>query len=143
MKTSELLNTINETENSLEFMLPSGETIKGDLHITEIKNVTVDSTDCGGFKHSFQETVIQLWLNESSKKDAKWTTSKASKIFEIVGNQRDFLVDAEAFFEFGDSNHLTSKYSITPERHDDGLILHLGAIYPQCKPRLLQQTSCC
>jgi hypothetical protein len=143
MKTSELLNKINETEKSLLFQLPEGDLIKGDLHITEVKNVHVDSTDCGGFKHSFQETVIQLWLNEDSPKEEDWTTTKAAKIFDIVGNQREYLLEADAFIEFGDSNNVNSKYGVEFDENDNELKILLNEVYPLCKPRTLMQNSCC
>jgi len=135
MKTSDLLKTMNNQDQSLEFRLPGGVKIHGDLHITEVKNITIDSTDCGGFSHSFQETVIQLWLNEDSDKIANWTTEKAREIFNIVGNQRAYLNDAPAFFEFGDSQHITSKYGIKLNQEGDTVVLDLVNQYPECKPK--------
>ncbi len=143
MKTSDFLSILHDTDQPLNFRLPDGEIINGDLHITEVKNVTVDSTDCGGFKHSFQETVVQLWLDENSGKQESWTTSKAAKIFDIVGKQRDHLLDAEAFIEFGDSSHLTSKYAINLLKDDASLTIQLQKIFPKCKPRSLNQSACC
>lgn len=143
MKTSEFLNKINESDRALYFQLPDGEIIEGDLHITEVKNINIDSTDCGGFKHSFKETVIQLWLNEGSSKTENWTTSKATKIFDIVGKQREYLYDAEAFIEFGDSKHVTSKYAVSMDEKSDELTVLLKTVYPQCKPRLFSMKACC
>ena len=143
MKTSEFLSKINESDRSLLFKLPNGDLINGDLHITEVKNVHVDSTDCVGFKHSFKETVIQLWLNEDSNINERWSTGKAAKIFDIVGKQRDYLEDAEAFIEFGDSQNITSKYAIQVEEKNQEVTVLLNAVYPQCKPRLLNQNACC
>lgn len=143
MNTLELLNKIKETDRALNFQLPNGDFIKGDLHITEVKNVHVDSTDCGGYKHSFKETIIQLWLNENSSKTEYWTTSKATKIFDLVGQQRDYLIEAEAFIEFGDSSHITSKYAVEFEEKDDQLTAKLKYVFPQCKPRSLFKNACC
>ncbi|MGB0346160.1 MAG: DUF6428 family protein [Balneolaceae bacterium] len=143
MKTSELLNTINENNRLLNFQLPDGEMIVGDLHITEVKNIHVDSTDCGGFKHSFEETVIQLWLNEESNEVEHWSTSKARNIFDIVGEQRDYLYDSDVFIEFGDSKHLTSKYAIEFSGNEDSLTIHLKNLYPQCKPKNNMENACC
>ena len=143
MKTQELLNKVKETNRSLKFQLPDGDYIKGDLHITEVKNIHIESTDCGGFKHSFQETVIQLWLNEDSSKTEYWTTSKAANIFDIVGNQREYLPESETFIEFGDSRHITSKYALEIDDKEDQLTIRLKTVYPQCKPRALNQNACC
>ncbi len=143
MKTSELLNSINEINRALIFKFPDGELIEGDLHITEVKNVHVDSTDCGGFKHSFQETIIQLWLDEESTKTENWTTDKATKILNIVGKQRDYLLDSEVFIEFGDSKHITSKYAIEIVENDNTMTIQLANVYPQCKQRTLMKNACC
>lgn len=143
MKTSEILNTLNQENKELEFLLPDGESITGDLHITEIKNVNVDSTDCGGNTHSFEETIIQLWLNEESNRVADWTIEKARKIFDIVGAQRPYLMDAEAYIEFGDSSHLTSKYGFVAKKVGEKLVLQLEEEKTVCKPRLLHEIACC
>lgn len=143
MKTSNLLDKLRSTNKTLQFQLPDRSLIQGDLHITEVKNVTIESTDCGGFTHDYQETVIQLWLNESSKKEANWSTFKASKIFDIVGKQREFLLDTEAFIEYGDSTHVTTKYTIQLEEEEDVLKISLGHTYPACKPKMLLANACC
>lgn len=67
MYTSDFISRITNTNKELHFVLMDAGTIGGDLHITEIKNVQVDSTDCGGNQHSYKETVVQLWQNERSK----------------------------------------------------------------------------
>ncbi|MCG8373130.1 MAG: DUF6428 family protein, partial [Balneolales bacterium] len=74
MKTIDFLHTLNHSNKKLSFLLPGSEVISGDLHITEVKNTHIISTDCGGNSHEFEETVIQLWINENSGLTPKWTT---------------------------------------------------------------------
>ena len=143
MKTSELISLLNSNDTSLSFLLPSGEEIGGDLHITEVKNVHVNSTDCGGNAHQFEETIIQLWKNERSLKKAKWSTSKAKKIMDTVARTQPFLNDTEVFFEYGDSSLQTGKFGVQAGISSEGVTLYLQGVATQCKPSKLSKVGCC
>lgn len=113
MNTQAFINTlISNTNKDLSFILPDDTRLSGDLHITEIQNHKVDSVDCGGNAHQYDETVVQLWINEASKDVAEWRTEKALKIFGIVGKKIEYKDEAELFIEFGDSSHPTIRYSV-------------------------------
>ncbi|SMO47699.1 DUF6428 family protein [Gracilimonas mengyeensis] len=148
MNTSTFIHTlISNSNKELYFTLPDGSRIAGDLHITEIQNHQVDSVDCGGNMHAYQETVVQLWINERSGKTAEWTTDKAIKIIDIVGKKIEYIDDAELFIEFGDSAHPTMKYSVKEVEADTGVVnIHLNVKPTVCKPSLTQTTkagACC
>jgi hypothetical protein len=149
MNTLNFIETlISNTGKELQFTLPDHTTISGDLHITEIQNHTVDSVDCGGNAHQYDETVVQLWINEVSTDVAEWRTEKALKIFEIVGKKIEYKDDAELFIEFGDSAHPTIKYSVK-EIESDGEKVNVVLMVKQtaCKPKLNLEASktgaCC
>jgi hypothetical protein len=128
---------ISNTGKKLQFVLPDETTISGDLHITEIQHHSVDSVDCGGNSHSYNETVVQLWLNDQSNKIAHWTTDKAIKIIDIVGQKRSYKDDAELLIEFGDFNHPTIRYSIgSVNTTDDSVTIQLKIKPTVCKPSL-------
>ena len=113
MNTQTFINTlVSNTSKELSFILPDDTRLSGDLHITEIQNHKVDSVDCGGNAHQYDETVVQLSINESSNNIAEWRTEKALKIFEIVGKKIEYKDDAELFIEFGDSSHPTIRYPV-------------------------------
>lgn len=148
MNTSTFINElINNTDKTLKFRLPDKAVISGDLHITEIQHHAVESVDCGGNSHSYDETVIQLWVNEHSEKESEWTTNKALKIIDLVGKRRAYKNEAELFVEFGDSAHPTIRYSIhgfdeSPEK----LIIGLSVKPTVCKPslnRTPKEAACC
>lgn len=146
MKTNKFLQIINNTEKELNFILPNGEKITGDLHITEVKNVRIDSTDCGGNSHSFEETWLQLWINEDSNRLPYWTTNKAKGIFNIVESKQPFFMDSTIFVEFGDSKNPTSKYSFNVEENETSINLKLWIPPTECKPRSLAnqiESECC
>lgn len=147
MNTQELLYIL-ETEKgkSLKFKLPDGIDITGDLHITEVKNYTVNSVDCGSRASTFDETVIQLWVNDLSDRDPNWTTDKAIGIINKVGKIQDYSPDGEVFIEYGDANYPTIKYSVSEfEVTSNELIIRLYSKPTMCKPReeLELSTSCC
>ena len=72
--------------------------MKGDLHITEVKNVTVASVDCGLNAHDFKETIIQLWVNELSGVEAEWTGEKALNILHKVGLTQRYDLSSTTYF---------------------------------------------
>lgn len=148
MNTSTFINSlVNNSGKELQFSLPDNFMISGDLHITEIQHHSVDSVDCGGNEHSYNETVIQLWVNERSGKEAEWTTNKALKIIDLVSQKKSYKDDAELFIEFGDSAHPTSRYSIqSMEENTERLILGLSVKPTVCKPGLNRNKkvgACC
>ncbi|HBX64731.1 MAG TPA: hypothetical protein DEG32_00690, partial [Balneolaceae bacterium] len=113
MNTSTFIQSlVQNSGKELQFKLPDESIISGDLHITEIQNHKVDSVDCGGNAHEYDETVVQLWINENSSKHAEWIAGKALSIFETVGKKIEYRDAAELFIEFGDSNHPTIRYSV-------------------------------
>ena len=103
--------------------------------------------DCGGNPHSYNETVVQLAINERSSLHAEWTTDKAIKIFNIVGKKSTYVDDAELLIEFGDSNHPTIRYSVAQiEANGDTVLVQMTVKPTVCKPSLnvnKKMASCC
>ncbi len=147
MNTQTFLNTLNNNRNkALSFYLPNGNKLGGDLHITEVMNAKIDSTDCGSNSHRFEETTIQLWKNEHSEKVATWTVDKALKILDKVGDIQPYMNESELFFEYGDSTIPTSRYSVKEVKNTDTEIgLDLYVKPPVCKPSMAEQgaLACC
>jgi hypothetical protein len=148
MNTSTFINTlVNNAGKELQFSLSDGTKVAGDLHITEIQDHHVDSVDCGGNPHSYDETVVQLWINERSGAKAEWSTDKAMKIFDIVGKKLVYKDDAELFIEFGDSNHPTIRYSVnTIDSDSEKVIVDMKVKPTVCKPSLIkteEMGACC
>lgn len=130
-------NLVSNSNKNLSFILPDDTRLSGDLHITEIQNHNVDSVDCGGNAHEYDETVVQLWINESSQEVAEWRTEKALKIFEIVGKKIEYMDDAELLIEFGDSAHETIRYSVGRIVETEQDITIMLTVKPTvCKPRV-------
>ena len=148
MNTSTFIHKlISNSGKKLQFVLPDQTMISGDLHITEIQHHSVDSVDCGGNPHSYHETVIQLSINEWSDKVADWTTDKAIKIIDIVGQKSSFHDDAELLIEFGDSSHPTIRYTVDKFEISAQKVSARMAYKPTvCKPSLIKNkvlAQCC
>lgn len=86
MKTSEFLKLLKDNENKgLVFEYKPGVLVGANYHITEVKNITIDSVDCGAGTDFWKETIIQLW--ESPKEIGKrdyMTSYKALAILNKV-----------------------------------------------------------
>ena len=150
MKTGNFLKLLEkQAGKELIFEYRNQQFVPKAYHITEVKNLQIESVDCGGFEHSDQQTVVQLWVTDTEKADRYMTTAKAKKIFDIVESKRPMQQDAEIFFEYGDATTPTSVYKITAIEEKEGqLIVQLYVPPTECKPRQLLQTvgieeGCC
>lgn len=145
MNTQEFLENLNTHVTSrLRFILPKGKEIKGDLHITEVKSIHINSMDCGSNEYEYEETVIQLWNNEDSTKEANWLGSKAIQIFNEVQSRQKLYLESEAFIEYGDNVMPTSKYSIESiVKAQNDLMINLFVKPTECKPKALFDVTCC
>ncbi|MGB1041491.1 MAG: DUF6428 family protein [Flavobacteriales bacterium] len=103
MKTSEFLTVLEQNPNKkLQFEYHKGQFAREDFHITEIKNVTYDTVDCGGIRNEWSETIVQLWENQ--KPDGNYVdTSRALHIADSVEKVRPTFKDTEIKFEYGNS----------------------------------------
>ncbi len=142
MNTREFLQLLRSNPSKeLLFEYQTGKTIPKAYHITEVKSVHVDSVDCGGKSHAYDETVVQLWTNPKEKKERYMEVSKALKIMDIVDGKKPLLQDTPIFFEYGDEETPTAVYTINKvENGGDYLNLKLSVSPTACKPRKLLNT---
>ena len=145
MKTSEFLNILRENPGlGLEFEIENGCFIKPTFHITEVKNVSIESVDCGANPDSYKQTIVQLMVNPAEAMRKPWTAKKALNIFDKVETLKPIDQDAEIFFEYGDQEIRTSNFSVEDVLFADGHIrLELYAKPTVCKPSLKSGASQC
>ena len=146
MKTSEFLNILKKNPDlRLEFEIESGKFIKPTFHITEVKNVTVESVDCGGNPDSYKQTIVQLMVNPLEEMRKSWSAQKALDIFDKVATLKPMDDEAEIFFEYGDLEVRTSNFSVEDVLFADATIrLELFAKPTVCKPSLNPNArQCC
>ncbi len=144
MKTKEFLELLNDNpEAGLKFEYDLEKFVPDTCHITEVKNVTIDSVDCGGNPDSYKQTIVQLWVPKDEKRRKPWTAQKALSIFQKVDQMTPIDGDTDIFFEYGNGEIRTSNFSVEAINFDDGLTVQLYVQPTVCKPSLAGEVSCC
>ena len=136
MKTSEFLSLLSQNpELPLQFEYEEGKFARPDYHITEIKNVSYDTVDCGGTRNQWTEAVVQLWEDEMPDLNHSVNTSKALKIFSVVENARPTFKDVEVKFEYGNSSFHTAIMKVEGVEVTDKVIVKLFSENTTCKAK--------
>lgn len=129
----------NHSGKELIFEYDQNKFVPNAYHITEIKNVHVESVDCGGYAHDFDQTVVQLWVDNVETSDRAMSAEKAKKIFDIVDNVKPINITAPIFFEWGNTDLKTSQYDVTEVvEAADKVTIKLSVPAVQCKPKSLK-----
>lgn len=136
MKTSELLSLLRQhQEKSLLFEYTNGKFVGANYHITEVKNITVDSVDCGARTDFWKETVVQLWESpeEKGKRDYM-TVDKALSILNRVDGIKPMVKDAEIKFEYSNEDFHTAQLFVDDYLlENQSLIIKLSVEKTNCK----------
>jgi hypothetical protein len=137
MKTQQFLELLTQNEaNELIFEFQEGQFIPKAYHITEVKNVHIESVDCGGRPDEYFQTVVQLWHDGKEETETFMTAKTAAKIFDTVNKIKPLKLDTPIFFEWGDANTRTSVYEVNAV-HILGNQLIVKTFVPPtaCKPK--------
>ncbi|MEM9776814.1 MAG: DUF6428 family protein [Chloroflexota bacterium] len=138
MLVKDFLTHLKGSENQpLLFEIGPGDVVQGGYHITEIKNSTYETIDCGNSLHTWKEVIVQVWVPAEAKAGDPWMPSdKFMKIWDVVDSRLALFKDAEIRIEFGDATHLTSNYHVDGFANtEDGLIVQMAPPRTMCKPR--------
>ena len=145
MKTSKFISLLKKQNGkSLLMEYGPGKNILPGYHITEIKNVSIESVDCGGIQHSEKQTVVQYIDGSENNGSDYMVTDKAASIFDSVDSVKKINEDAEIYIEFGNNEFPTSNYTISDvEISDKNLKFQLEVPATVCKPSLNTNEACC
>lgn len=138
MKTHEFLTLLNENKDkSLLFEYMPGLLIGANYHITEIKNITIDSVDCGAGTDFWKETIIQIYESpEEIGKTEYMTSDKALAILNRVDKIKPMEKEVEVKFEYSNSNFHTAQLFVNDYKiKGTNLILNLGIEKTDCKAK--------
>lgn len=138
MKTNELLLLLKEHPNKkLLFEYTPGNYVAPNYHITEIKNITVDSVDCGAGVDFWKETIIQLWESPEEKDNLEYMSAfKALGILDKVDKIKPMEKEVEVKFEYSNKHFHTAQLFVNDfSFQNDQLILKLGVEQTDCKAR--------
>lgn len=116
MKVSEFITVLKEQKNKeLLFSYAKDKLVGANYHLTEVKNVQFDTTDCGGKTNFWEETHFQLWESptELGKRDYM-TTDKILAILQRVDGIKAIKKDTDLKMEYGNDTFATS---VMPVEH--------------------------
>ncbi len=138
MQTQEFLSLLkNHPNKSLIFEYRNGQTVGANYHITEVKNVTIDSVDCGARTDIWKETIIQLWESPEEKDKREYMSAfKAFGILNKVDKLRPMEKGVEVKFEYSNPDFHTAQLFVNDfEVHEERLLLRLGVEKTDCKAK--------
>lgn len=136
MQTKTFLDLLkNNPGKELIFEYRADQTIPKAYHITEVKNVHIDSVDCGGRASEYFQTIVQLWVSGQETAEKHMLTEKALKIFNIVEGIKPIRKDSPVFFEWGHGPLATSLYEVENVLETEESIKIKMSVPPTvCKP---------
>jgi hypothetical protein len=155
MTTQEFINTLEQNSNQnkeLLFEFSKNQIADTNYHLTEVKNVTFETVDCGGNSNNWKETHLQLWESPAEKgKTGYITVDKALSIINRVHSIKPLLYNAELKVEFGNENFHTSVLNVDSfEIKENQIITKLFVEKTRCKApdvcgtdEVKEEASCC
>jgi len=145
MKTQTFFDLLNQNaDKELIFEYAAGQHVPDNYHITEVKNVHVESVDCGGIAHDYDQTIIQLWVPNDEAAIEPFFAKKASKIFNLVDGIKPINKTTEIFFEYGNTSLPTAHYLVGEVKVEEAQIfVQLVSNAAQCKPQATANASNC
>ena len=145
MQVTEFLDSLSDKgQNEMVFHFDDGERIPREYHVTEVKRVHIDSVDCGHKDDSWEEIIIQLWLNDKpAAADYKVDVRKFQGIWNAVASR--FPFDTQATLRVEYMNHQTTGlYNVSHVQHQSGeTLVGLEGINTSCKARDRVADACC
>ena len=138
MKTKEFLSLLKDnTDKNLLFEYKPGAMVGANYHITEIKNISIDSVDCGAGVDFWKETIIQLWESPMEKDKKEYMTAyKALAILNKVDKIKPMEKEVEVKFEYSNTSfHTAQLFVLSYSIKDNNLLFHLGVEKTDCKAK--------
>ncbi len=138
MKTNEFLSLLKEhADKSLLFEYKNGHFVGANYHITEVKNISIESVDCGAGTDFWKETIIQLWESPKEKDTLEYMSAyKALGILNKVDSMRPIEKEVEVKFEYSNPDFHTAQLFVRDfELKKDQLILKLSVEQTDCKAK--------
>ncbi|WP_419213554.1 DUF6428 family protein [Maribacter sp. X9] len=138
MKTKEFLSLLKDnTDKNLLFEYKQGALVGANYHITEVKNITVDSVDCGAGVDFWKETIVQLWESPMEQDKKEYMTAyKALAILNKVDKIKSMEKEGEIKFEYSNTSfHTAQLFVLSYSLKHNSLLFHLGVQKTDCKAK--------
>jgi len=118
----------------LQFQYATDKWVNANYHITEIKQATITSVDCGGVMNAWTEIIVQLWEPTEEEEGRAMQVKKALSIIDLVESKLALNPKGIVKIEFGNSEFDTRQMYPGEFKIDgDNLIINLTPDATQCK----------
>ncbi len=87
----------------LQFQYAENKLVDAAYHITEIKQASITSVDCGGVMNAWTEVIVQLWEPENEQTADPMKVSKALSIIKLVETKLAIHPNGIVKIEFGNT----------------------------------------
>lgn len=119
-------------ESTVAFILPGGESIPAEFHITEVGHVTKNFIDCGGTVHRSESCLLQTWVSE----DGPQHQLAAGKLSHILDLSRRVLPSVELDVEVEYGSDPVGQFKIdSVEENGNQIVFQLGNKKTDCLAR--------
>ena len=138
MKMTEFLTLLRDhKDKSLVFEYSPGKIVPANYHITEVKNMTIESVDCGAKTDAWKETIVQLWESPSEIGKTEFMSAyKALAILNKVDKMRPMVRDAELKFEYSNDHFHTAQLFVDDYTwNNEKLLFKLSVKKTDCKAK--------
>ena len=136
MKVSEFIEVLEQHKNKeLLFSYAQDKLVGANYHLTEVKNVQFDTTDCGGKTNFWKETHFQLWENPKEiAKERYMSTDKILDILSRVDGINPLMKSTTVKIEYGNKGFNTSVMPVAGvEAGEKTVIIRLFEEQARCK----------
>jgi len=135
MKVQYFINTLKLNPGKvLSYQFKGRFTVASHAHITEIKQQSIRSVDCGGRQNAWSETVMQWWTVAFEDDGHRVSSTKTLEIFERVNQINPIDMTTDLLLEYGDKTLGVAQYSLNLSSIDsDTIYFELTGMQTQCK----------
>ena len=136
MKVVEFIEVLDvNKDKALKFLYEQNEFVAPSYHLTEVKNVLFETTDCGGKRNTWEETHFQLWENPKEANKLNFmTTDKILSILNKVDGINPLKKSTEVKIEYGNKGFNTGIMPVEDiEIYENELIVRLFEEEARCK----------
>ncbi len=138
MNVTEFIEILEQHKNKeLLFFYAQDKLVGANYHLTEVKNVQFDTTDCGGKTNFWEETHFQLWESPNElEKRTYMTTNKIASIISRVDGIKPIKKETELKIEYGNKAFSTSVMPIKHIKIDEKRVyVNLFSEATRCKAK--------
>lgn len=134
MLTSEFMNSLKSNQEKAVLFHIDEHLVPATYHVSEIKKLHIESMDCGGKSHKWNENVFHIFIPNSPEQIKPVITNfRFNSIFESTGA---LPPDAELTVEYSKAqNEPLANYKISKaEETESDIRIYLQAKTAECKP---------